>query len=125
MLRGAGATPAAKRTQRACRLRDRAPKAVDAESTSLRRRKTTSPFLKWPGFGGPPGSKSGACTQGSPRNLVSSSPPMRGGAGAAVEVVQALGEPPAPEGTKEGEAVVVLSEGNEVKRDGRREVGVG
>ena len=56
---------------------------------------------------------------------VSSSPPLRGGAGAAVEAVRALGEPPVPEGAKEGEAVVALSEGNEVMRDGGREVGVG
>ena len=38
-------------------------------STPLIQRKTTSPVLKWPGAGGPPGSKSGACTQGSSRNL--------------------------------------------------------
>ena len=30
-----------------------------------------------------------------------------------------------PGGAKEGEAVVVPSEGNEVRREGRREVGVG
>ena len=76
MLRGPGATPAAKRTQRACRPRDwespdrRGVRSRPAESTSLRRRKTTSPVLKWPGWiGGPPGSESGACTQGSSRNL--------------------------------------------------------
>ena len=45
--------------------------------------------------------------------------------GAAIEVVQALGETSGPEGAKAGEAVVVLSEGNEVTRDGGREVGVG
>ena len=48
-----------------------------------------------------------------------------GGAGAAIEVVQAHGDTSGPEGAKEGEAVVVLSEGNEVMRDGGREVGVG
>jgi hypothetical protein len=69
VLRGPGVTPAAKRTQRACRPRDRASKVSHAESTSLSLRKTTSPVLKWPGVGGPPGSKSGACTQGSSRNL--------------------------------------------------------
>ena len=50
---------------------------------------------------------------------------MRGGAGAATEVVQALGEASGPGGAKEGDTVVVLSEGNEVMRDGGREVGVG
>ena len=69
MLRGPGATPAAKRTQRACRPRDRASKVTDAEPTLLTHRKATSSALDWPGVGGPPGSKSGACTQGSPRNL--------------------------------------------------------
>ena len=43
---------------------------------------------------------------------------MRGGAGAAVEMVQALGESPCSGGTKEGEAVVVPSEGNEARRAG-------
>ena len=56
---------------------------------------------------------------------ISSSPPWRGGAGAAIEVVQALGETSGPEGAKEDEAVVVLSEGDEVTHDGGREVGVG
>ena len=41
-----------------------------------------------------------------------------GGAGAAIEVVQALGESSDSGGAKEGEAVVALSEGNEVTRDG-------
>ena len=40
-----------------------------AEPTSLTRRKAASPAAGWPGAGGPPGSKSGACRQGSPRNL--------------------------------------------------------
>ena len=40
-----GATPAAKRTQRACRPRDGASKSANAESTSLTRRKTSSPAL--------------------------------------------------------------------------------
>ena len=48
-----------------------------------------------------------------------------GGAGAAIEVVQALGESSDSGGAKEGGAVVVRSEGNEVTRDGGREVGVG
>ena len=69
MLRGPGVTPAAKRTQRACRPRDRASKVTDAEPTLLTHRKATSSALDWPGVGGPPGSKSGACTQGSSRNL--------------------------------------------------------
>ena len=64
-----GVTPAAKRTQRACRPRDRASKVTDAEPTLLIHRKATSSALDWPGVGGPPGSKSGACTQGSSRNL--------------------------------------------------------
>ena len=50
---------------------------------------------------------------------------MRGGAGAAIEMVQAHGEASGPGGAKEGEAVVVPSEGDEVRREGRREVGVG
>ena len=62
-------TPAAKRTQRACRPRDRASKVTDAEPTLLTHRKATSSALDWPRVGGPPGSKSGACTQGSSRNL--------------------------------------------------------
>ena len=56
---------------------------------------------------------------------ISSSPPLRGGAGAAVEVVQVLGESSDSGGAKGGEAVVVPSEGNEARRDGGREVGVG
>ena len=43
---------------------------------------------------------------------------MRGGAGAAVEVVQAHGEASGPGGAKEGEAVVVPSEGNESEARG-------
>ena len=50
---------------------------------------------------------------------------MRGGAGAAIEMVQAHGEASGPGGAEEGEAVVVPSEGDEVRREGRREVGVG
>ena len=50
---------------------------------------------------------------------------MRGGAGAAIEMVQALGESSCSRGAKEGGAVVVPSEGDEVRREGRREVGVG
>ena len=48
-----------------------------------------------------------------------------GGAGAANEVVQALGEIVRLRGSEEGEAVVAPSEGDEARREGRREVGVG
>ena len=76
--------------------------------------------------GGPPGSESGACTQGSSRNLgglvfstVERWRGRRGRSGPGPRGIVRL------RGSEEGEAVVVLSEGNEVMRDGRREVGVG
>ena len=72
------------------------------------------------------GRRAGHVRKGRPGTWdISSSPPCRGGAGAAIEVVQAHGELSGPGGAKRGEAVVVLSEGNEVMRDGGREVGVG
>ena len=49
---------------------------------------------------------------------------MRGGAGAAIEMVQAHGEASGPGGAKDGGAVVVPSEGVEVRREGTPEVGV-
>jgi hypothetical protein len=51
------------------------------------------------------------------------SPSLVGGAGAAVEAVQASGVVPVP-GSEQGQGVVLPSEGNEVRRDGRRGVGV-
>ena len=82
------------------------------------------PVVAWDG--GPPGSKSGACTQGSSRNL---------GYLVLSTVMRRRGRRdrsgPGPRGTvrlrgsEEGEAVVALNEGNEVMRDGGREVGVG
>ncbi len=62
-------TPAAKRTQGACRPRDRASIVIAAEPTSLSRRKAALLALQWPDASSPPGSKSGACRQGSSRNL--------------------------------------------------------
>ena len=50
---------------------------------------------------------------------------MRGGAGAAIENGPGPRGSVRPRGAKEGEAVVVPSEGDEVRREGRREVGVG
>ena len=98
-----------------------------AEPTLLIHRKATSSALDWPGVGGPPGSKSGACTQGSSRNLgylvFSTVERRRGRRG--TKWSRLSGKRPVSEGAKAGEAVVVLSEGNEVRRDGGREVGVG
>ena len=101
-------------------------KHQDAESTRSAKRKTTSPVLSWPGTAVRRGRRAGHVRKGRPGTWeVSSSPPSRGGAGAAIEVVRVLGESPGLGGAKTGEAVVALSEGDEVTRNGGREVGVG
>ncbi len=69
MLRGSGVILTAKRTQGVCRPRDGASKVWNAEPTLLNGRKATGVMLYWPGTTPPPGSKSGACRQGLPRNL--------------------------------------------------------
>ena len=127
VLRCPGVTPAAKRTQRACRPRDGAPKlahggadvVVNAEGT------IGVPVVAW-GAAVRRGRRAGHVRKGRPGTWdISSSPPLRGGAGAAIEMVQALGASPCSGGAKEGEAEVVPSEGDEARRDGGREVGVG
>ena len=123
VLRGPGVTPATKRTQGVCRPRDGAPKVMGAEPTLLVERKATTVAPSWPGAIDPPGSESGACRQGSPRNLgdlVRST--GGGGAGAAVEDVQAHRSCSAG-GSEVERAVVPPSEGNEARRDGARGVG--
>ena len=119
VLRCPGVTPAAKRTQRACRPRDGAPKlahggadvVVNAEGT------IGVPVVAW-GAAVRRGRRAGHVRKGRPGTWdISSSPPLRGGAGAAIEMVQALGASPCSGGAKEGEAEVVPSEGDEARRD--------
>ena len=85
----------------------------------------TGPVVAW-GRGVRRGRRAGHVRRGRPGTWeVSSSPPKGGGAGAAVEVVQALGESSCSGGANRGGAVVVPSEGDEARREGRRGVGVG
>jgi hypothetical protein len=82
VLRGAGATRAAKRRQRVSGPRHGAPKSFKSrEPTSSRRRKAASRRRNGLASAIPPGSENGARSRGSPRNLggpaISSASPGR------------------------------------------------
>ena len=93
------------------------------EPTWYSERKAVSVVLKWPGTSGPAASKSRAGMQGSPRNLggLIFSTEHGHGAGAVEEKVRAPDVVAlTARGAKRRSAeVVVLSEGNEVRREGR------
>src|SRR3989338_3811003 len=69
VLRGRGATPAAKRRPRVCGPRDSLPKAPTVEADAVRLAEGSIVTLYDLGMATLPGAQSGARTQGLPRNL--------------------------------------------------------